>query len=49
MIEPNAAEHERDPVGERVRVDAQADPHDSATGSSSSESMRIASAGGFCR
>jgi len=51
VIEADAAEHERDAFRKRVRVDAQPDPqgHASTSGSSSSDAMRIASAGGSCR
>ena len=51
MLEANAGEHERDALRERVRVDADADAQAQANapGSSSSELIRIADAGGSCR
>src|SRR6185437_7172943 len=51
MVESDPAEDERHAVGERVRVepDADAEAHCNAPGSSSSDSIRIAAGGGVCR
>ena len=48
VVEGDPAEHQRHALDERVRVDADPDPeaHGSAAGSSSSERILIAAAGG---
>jgi hypothetical protein len=51
VIDSHPAQHERDPIRQRVRIDADpdADAHGSAAGSSSSDRILAAFGGGWYR